>query len=500
MRSVAVRLAWIALVVPGLLALSGEAAAQPSGCSFLPGGGDVRNVSSPSGAIVRMQRARLRCQDGRYMEADSVVFYEVSQYSNMFGNVVFRTDGRELRSENAQYFERLGRLEADGNVRLRDLNRGTVITGEDLLYLRAAPQRPQERLTVTGGRPTAVLYPRRDTLREPNAPSPDSVTPYQIVGDRIYLVGDQFLEAQGTVEVTRDSLQAFSDSLSYDQVGGLLNLSGRPARVLQGELDLVGLRMEIRLPGDVIEEVVATDEAVLHTDSLDVEAPFIRIFMLDGALDRLVAAVPGGTTPAATASDGAGPAQPGSARPAPGPEPAEGEEAEEAPRARAEGSNITMVADSIDVIAPNQRLERMVAVGRARAVSTARDTLNNEDTPETLLEDWIEGDTVRAVFAPVLSEADLEDSEYALESLEARLNARSLYRLDPDSTQRADTTAFRGRLPVNYTEADGILLYFDDGAVTEMEWVGLRRGIQLQPTRRPDDVARRAGGLHEDDS
>ncbi len=505
----------------GLLAallLPMQAAAQIAGCSMLSGTRGAQSFSTPSGRVNHMGTPRLRCSDGRYMEADSLVNYEVSGYTLMMGRVVFRTDGRELRADTARYLENIGRLEATGRVRLEELQRGTVITGEDLVYLRAGPQRPQEQLTVTGGRPRAVVFPRRDTLRVPEAPEPGSVTPYQIDGDRIFLAGDQLLQAQGTVEVTRDSLQAFSDSLDYDQVGGALELRGRPARVIQGELDLQGRHLRILLPGDVIEEVVAREDAVLDTDSLDVDAPFIRIFMLDGALDRLVASaprLPGSTPPAATAAPAAPspavggpptppgpPPVPGAARPgtpaSPGASGDPSAEEEAAPRARAVGTNITMVADSIDVLAPNQRLEHMIAIGSARAVSTARDTLNTADTPDELLHDWIEGDTVRATFVPIPSLTDPTASEYALESLEARINARSLYRLDPDSTQRADTTAFRGRLPINYTEAEGIILYFEDGKITDMEWVGLRRGIQLQPTRRPDDAARRAGGLEDE--
>ena len=456
--------------------------AQPSGCSVLAGTGNVNSFGSASGRITYMTRPRMRCIDGRYIEADSLVHYEVSGYTNMLGAVVFRADGRELQAAEAQYFENIGRLEAEGDVELRELERGTLITGEDLLYLRAGPQRPQEQLTVTGDRPRAVLYPRRDTLRTPDVEL-DSISPYQIVGDRIFLVGDQFLQAQGTVAVERDSLRAFSDSLSYDQVGGALDLVGRPARVIQGELDLQGNRLRILLPGDIIEEVIAREDAILDTDSLDVTAPFIRIFMDEGALDRLVAAVPadaGGTAPAPTPSPVAAPPVPDTAV------------ADTTPpvRARAVGNEITMEADSIDVIAPAQRLERMTAIGSARAVSTVRDTLNTDETPEDILHDWIEGDTVRAAFQAVPVE-DGEGSNYALESLEARLNARSLYRLDPDSIQRADTTAFRSRLPVNYTEADGILLFFDDGTVSRMEWVGLRRGIQLQPARLPDEIETR---------
>lgn len=476
----------------------GAARAQPSGCSVLAGTRDINNLSTNRGAVTHMSRPRLRCNDGRYIEADSLVYFQASRFTNMLGRVVFRTDGRELRSATARYFEDIGRLEADSAVELRDLAQGTVITGEELLYLRAGPQRPEERLTVTGGRPRALLYPRRDTLRADAPPPTDSVTPYEVVADEIYLVGDQYFQAQGSVGVVRDSLLAFSDSLNYDQVGGSLELTGEPARVVQGELDLRGRDLRILLPGDVVEEVVAREEAVLTTDSLDVEAPFIRIFMAEGALDRLVAAVP--RTPGAT-----GPARAPATRPvAPGApagqggDPGAGEEVPEPVRARATSSTLTMEADSLDVIAPGERIERMTAVGRARAVSTVRDTLNTPDTPESILHDWIEGDTVKAAFTAMPSTADPSGSEIVLESLEARLNARSLYRLEPDSIQRADSTAFRGRLPVNYTEATGILLFFDQGKVTRMEWEGLQRGIQLQPARRPGDATRASGGGDDD--
>ncbi|MEK9507137.1 hypothetical protein WI460_02925 [Gemmatimonadota bacterium Y43] len=470
--------------------------AQPSGCSVLAGTRGSSTIGTNNGSVTHMGNPRLRCSDGRYMEADSLVHFQASGYTNMLGRVVFRTDGRELRAATARYFEGIGRLEADSAVELRDLEQGTVITGEELLYLRAGPQRPEEQLTVTGGRPRALLYPRRDTLREDSPPPTDSITPWEVVGDRIHLVGDQYFEAQGSVGVVRDSLMAFADSLRYDQVGGGLDLVGGPARVVQGALDLRGEEMRILMPGDVIEEVTARREALLTTDSLDVDAPTIRIFMADGVLDRLVAWVPAGTNapatgaPSPTAAQGPPTAQ---QRTAPDGEVLE-EDEEPAPiRARAVGSTLTMEADSLDLLAPAEQLQRMVAIGGARAVSTARDSINRASTPDDLLHDWIEGDTVRAIFEPSVDAAGTgegAEAEYVLESIEARINARSLYRMDPDSVQRTDTTSFRGRIPVNYTEAQSIVLFFVEGEVKRMEFEGLQRGIQLQPVRTPADTAR----------
>jgi hypothetical protein len=115
----------------------------------------------------------------------------------------------------------------------------------------------------------------------------------------------------------------------------------------------------------------------------------------------------------------------------------------------------------------------VVAVGRARAVSTARDSLNTPDTPELVRNDWIEGDTVVAHLRheaesaegpevvvdalPRTPDADTADPaapiepdplaprardssrSYTLERLVASVGARSLYRMPPDSSDAADT-------------------------------------------------------------
>jgi hypothetical protein len=315
---------------------------------------------------------------------------------------------------------------------------------------------------------------------------PDSAGPWLIEADRIYLQGEETFTARGDVEVVRDSLRATSDSLAYDQATASLDLTGRPARIVQGELDLSGRELRLLLPGDVIEEVVARDEGQLVTDSLQVDAPFIRLFLSDGLLDRMVASVPRAPADESPAESPAPPARSSRSRPDRGGAPS-APEADSVPRARAVGNGIEMQADSLDVVSPAQRLDRMIAIGTARAVSTGRDTLNTEDTPEILLHDWIEGDTVVAVFVEVPATGD-DDTAYQLESLDASLNARSLYRLDPDSTQAADTTAFAARLPVSYVEANAIHLTFVEGQVSRFRYEGLRRGLQLQPVRQPNEI------------
>lgn len=509
---------------------------QGSGCEWLEGTRNLNSRTVGQNRVTYASTPRIRCDDGRYMQADSALQFQASGYSEFIGNVFFRDRGRTLRARHATYYENLGRLEADGSVVLVEAD-GNELRGDRLLYLRSGPMRPVELLTMAGGRPEAVLYPTGGD----DGPRPDSVRPYLVEADRIFLQGDDLFQAQGDVEVVRDSLNATADSLDYDQAGGALELRGRPARLERGELDLAGRRLRILLPGDVIEEVVAREEGVLTTDSLTVDAPFIRLFLDAGELRRMVAAVPSGsgtdssaTAPRSVLAPPTGVPTAGRAGRAADRGADDDETTDSLPRAVATTREIVMRADSIDVLAPGQRLQRMVAVGSARAVSMARDSLNAPGTPDLIRHDWIEGDTVVAIFtgyrdpdarpdtlpgdstasreavppgdsvgveaaasagfadriASAGSEAASDSAgEAQLESLRAVLDARSLYRLDPDSAQLGDTTAFRGRLPVSYVEARGILLTFEDGQVVHFLYDGLRRGEQLQPVRLPGEVA-----------
>ena len=55
---------------------------------------------------------RFECTDGTRMQADSSVHFEATAFSQLFGNVVFRDDQQELHADRAQYFELVGRLQA----------------------------------------------------------------------------------------------------------------------------------------------------------------------------------------------------------------------------------------------------------------------------------------------------------------------------------------------------------------------------------------------------
>ncbi len=490
--------------------------AQGVGCEFLPGTNNVEGRVSGSSRITYVSRPRIRCSDGRYIEADSAVSFESSGYTELTGRVYFQDPDKSLRAQEARYYDNLGRVEATGSVVLTDRQTGNVLRGERLLYLRQSRARSQEELTMTGGRPEATLYPEPDSTAAPD----DEVVPYEVVADRIYLLGDRRFQANGNVEVERDSLTASGQTMDYDREAGTIDFTGG-SRVKQGEMDLTGREIHMVLPQNRIREVTAREESRLMGQDVDLEAHTIRLFLTDGELDRVVAVgasrVLGGAQGDSTQSAMAPPAAPTTQ---PTPPDSIAADSTRAPRqAVATAETLVATADSLDIVAPGQTLERLVAIGTARAVSNARDSLNTPDMPDFIRKDWISGDTVIAVLHPDTSaqaraRPDSARRPYVLERLVASLNARSFYRLDPDSTEgapprpdtarapepmaRPDSIAAppdslqvapdsvptgprRPRLPINYVEADRIVIEFKDGAVDRMDLTGLRRGIYLTP-------------------
>jgi hypothetical protein len=345
----------------------------------------------------------------------------------------------------------------------------------------------------------------------PDPPPPDTTpVPYDIDAEHIYLSGADYMLAIGSAELYNDEFRALADSIEYRQDTGRLLLRGAAPRVF-------GYGAEYVLSGDAVDldmdgnQVAARGDAALSGSEIDLTAPEIRVLMIDGVLDRIVAMneqppepelpepagdvdTPSGDSAAAIvaaagarpvdstteaageastdetgadpdavpAEQAAGDAGTETAEPELGEEPAPGEagalrtaagetgDSAAAPpaRPRAVAETFELEGDSIDVVAPNELLERVVAVGSARGESLARDSLNTEDTPEIARSDWVSGDTIIAMFRPVAAdtsaEAGAEPDEgppaggYQLDRLEARGEAASLYRMTPSGGDGAE--------------------------------------------------------------
>ena len=156
-------------------------------------------------------------------------------------------------------------------------------------------------------------------------------------------------------------------------------------------------------------------------------------------------------------------------------------------------ADFKIVADSLDMLAPGEVLERINATGSARAESASRDSLNAPDTPSLARTDWMEGDTIIAMFTrvaqdPVSGNAapDSAREQYRLEQLMAVGEARSFYRVESNDSVRA-----RGdqRPAVHYVTAAAITLHLEAGAIAKMEVRGQTEGIHAEPAliRVPPD-------------
>jgi len=470
----AVRAGLLAVVAIGLGASS--AAAQMDGCEFGERGrndGNFRTIPQV-GPIWYIGGPHFVCADGVEIFADSAVSYENRGLQHLIGRVRYLAPGRELRADEARYFQPQGRLQATGNVSLIDSEAGSTIEHGDLVLLLVTDFRDEETMTVTTGddgvRPVALLAPptgeveplEADEIEEEEAPGEEEAQelplapqsppePYTVVSDRMFLRGAGYFAAAGTVEIVQDSLLAFADSMEYDQEAGDLRLVGE-ARLESDAYELEGQTITMGTPGAQDSEVRAIRDARLIGDDLELTSAQILMFLRDDALERLVA----------TTLAGSGDATPDSL---------------DLERPEAFVQDFRLTADSLEVLAPSQTIERVLAAGTARSVSTSGDSLNVEVLPEVARTDWLEGDTIIVTFAPV---SDLDDGEMDVQEIVAIASARSLYRLPPN-----DSTAEVGIDPpaVHYVTGDQIRIEMDGGEVSRMQVMGQTRGVHLEPLR-----------------
>jgi hypothetical protein len=450
-----------------------QALVAQEGCRYADDGNDVQQtITTPGGgSVTYLSNPHFLCADGVEIWADSAVAYSNQNMSQLIGAVRYRDRTRELRAREARYFTEVGRLQAQGDVRVTNTEDGTVIENGDLVYLRETDFRDAEEMTVTTGpdgiRPRAQVRPARSDSVPDAEPGP----PYTVEGDRILLRGSASFTSTGDVRIERDSLLAFGDSAEYQESSGELVLVGS-GRVESGAYTLVGRTVTIGTAASDTSEIHARRDALLTGDDIVVNAPHITLHVANGAVERLVAvplSIPDGLPADSAAPSETSPADSAAAA---------------RPVALAESFELT--ADSLELIAPADVVERIVAVGNARSMSRARDSLNVESLPDIARTDWLEGDTVVITLKQVADTtlAGAGDSEYEVDRIVARVRARSLYRLPPE-----DSTAAPGVDPpaVHYVIGDEITLVMLDGEVQSMEVVGQTRGVHLEPLRAPPD-------------
>lgn len=422
--------------------------------------------------LVFASRPDVECDDGTRIQADSAEVNEGAGVSRFFGNFRFRDPTRSLTSGFAEFYDQQDRLLAWENVVLTQTGDGSVMRGDTLEYYRASDFIQEDLLSMRGGRVRSTLPARAGTG-----------VPYDVESDRLVIQGEDRVTATGMVSVVRDSLRAWGDTMTFNPDTDRLRLGGM-ARIEGETYELTGGVIDLLVPGDTLREVLAQRNPVLTTEGMVLTAPReIRIDLEAGEIERLVAVgvPPGDGLPG-------GPGLP--------------EDAGPPPRPRAEAEEFVLVGDSLDVAVPGGVLERVVAIGRARGESIREPASDaereeREALPELLRGEWMEGDTIIAIFVPnepspdslalllpeiPLAEPAAPDSgeaRYRLDRLFALGNARSLYRVTPSDSAEAAT----GRRALHYVTGREITVILVDGEVNRME-VTDPAGVHLEPRAR----------------
>lgn len=441
-----------ALAVALILLVPGLARAQQTQRCFWEARGGQRVIEVAPGirniylSRTPNQQIVLRCPDrGIRITADSLESYEGEGRVFFIGNVHYAEPRLEVDSDFLTYYQRDERVVANGDVHAR-LPNGSTLVGPVAEYLRATPNtRAVERMNASG-RPTITLV-QRDSAGQPQPPT-------TVVANTITTLGDSLVYAGGQVVVTREDVIARGDSMALDSEREFTRMMRGPS--IEGRRE-----RPFRLSGSIIEltgadrrlrRVLSMGEARAISEDMTLTSDTIDLRVADDLLQRAVSWGPS--------------------------------------RARAFSSTQELIADSIDVSMPGQRVHEVFAVRSAAAHGRPDSTRFRADTV-----DWMRGDTIIARFdttsvdtaiasvaardsAPpprdTLAARDTTQSP-RLRELHAIGNARSYYHLAP-----ADTSL--GRPAINYVTGREIIVDFEDQQVARVTVVEQASGIYLEPT------------------
>jgi lipopolysaccharide export system protein LptA len=444
-----------------LLTVTGSAAAQRVVCNVIErqgGSATISNAGLPTEFGV-IYRAHFVCDEGqRTILADTATYSRASGQIELFGRAEVQDPERILNAARATYFTQLRQLSARGDVVVTDRATGSVIQGDVLTYLEETPTRPESQITAT-----ATTGQARATILSERSAEPGVMDTTIVDAAQINVAGERLFRGLGDAVMTRDSLRASGFVIEYDQDSGVLVVTGNglvevPGYELRGD-SITATVAE----GDEIRDVLARHSTSLHSADMQVTAPALRLFFEDGEVARMVAlpwepAVPG--TPVA--------------------------------RATAVNDQFRMEADSLDVLAPGQRIEEVAAVGSAYVERFTPDSLQallpetDDDVRSLIANDWVRGDTVRAYF----TDGPPPDEEgAAVERVLERLwaggePARTMHRTR-DRNAEPDVL-----FSLAYLVGRKIDVTFRDGAIAVVTASEDVRGVYLQPS----DVAARTTG------
>ena len=434
---------WSALALA--LCISGGFArvrAQGSSCEIRSG--PATRINTQGAATYISGRTHFDCEGGTSFVADS----GFSAYGRrlLIGNVVYSDSIKTVTSQRLDQEERTGTLISTGSTVVTDRKTGSVLKAPlGLTYVKGKQPTDQGTLYVSGGRPHLTLYRDNTSTSKRDTTNIDS--------DQMTLVGSNEFHGVGNVLIKRGVLDAAAGEAIFSDSAGRMQL-WRTAKIKGENYTLDADSIHGDIVADVFKEMRAFRSAHLVSSDLDVQSFRLRIMFDSGAVHRLIAV---GTPkdPQTKASAG---------------------------QANAVTPDFKLTADSIDALAPDQKLKEVFAVGEAYA-ERASDSLDVK-LPDLIKKDWLRGDTVRAYFAEApdsikqrRAKTDSTSFDRVLErmiALGAAQPATAIFRMRDEK----DTTK---QVQVNYLVAKKITTFFKDGSLYDVNAEGEIKGMYLQP-------------------
>ena len=430
-----------------LLAVALAAAGSLTGVSAQDGGGceirslGTRNQINTQGPATYISgRTRFDCENGITFVADS----GFSAYGRrlLIGNVIYSDAEKTVTSQRLDQEERTGTLISTGSTVVTDKKTGSVLRAPlGLTYVKGGQTNAPGRMDVPSGRPHLTLYRNENNAQDTT----------DIDADQMVLIGSNEFHGTGNVIIKRGDLNATSGEAIFADSAGFM-LLWRNAHIKGEDYTLDADSIHGDIVADVFKELRAFRNSHLLSSDLDVQSTRLRMMFDSGTVQRMIAV---GTRGASGV--------PGT-------------------QATAVNVDFKLIADSIDALAPAQKLKELAAVGKAYA-ERAADSLDTK-LPDLIKRDWLRGDTVRAYFVEApdsikerRAKADSAAFDRVMERMIALGGAQpatAIFRVRDEK----DTTK---QVQVNYVAARKITTFFKEGALYDVNAEGEIKGMYLQP-------------------
>jgi hypothetical protein len=351
------------------------------------------------------------------MRSDSVAYYSDLERMHMIGHAIFEDTTVRLEASRGVYYLREQRLEAYGNVILVNRKTGSQLLGPALVYYRATAARDTAELHASQ-HPRAEYRSDRDSL---------GAEPYKIDADRMRFRGNSRAWAAGGVRVNRSDFSSTSDSAELDLGAGNGVFVGHAEVRGRDSAGYVLHGRSIRYRMDDNKLVWAQARGL--ADATSTEWRLVADTIEFDVVNQQIAG---------------GRAWGDSTRP------------------QAASQTYSIVADSLALDAPGQRLTELRGFGHGYA--TRSDTTQKDA-------DWMSGDTVVARFDSTAF------SRSSLSRLTAMGAARAYYHVaDPDG---------RGAPGISYSRGAHIAALFTPLGLDRVNVVGNADGLYLEPGAAP---------------